>query len=365
MSKKDANVEVTNKLPPPSQATHRSSRGLEAVIENVSQGILCLDYEGVITLCNPAAEMILRKTKNALIKESFFTHFNDQLFGFSMQESLKQKIPMHSKRANLFGTTIDRDQAIESDINFTPTEMIISFRDISYTLYMEALTSKNTRTKELQGMAAMMAHEVRNPLGGMKGFASLLLRDLADQPKLLRLATHVADGINDLEQIVNDILDHYHHLHLKKNDLVKLVDELVSHLKADVNVPQNISLNSIAHEPVIMTLVDPAALRSALLNLCSNSIQAMPEGGTVLLEVSNKDGKGVISISDTGDGISKENMLKLFTPFFTTRAKGHGLGLSEVHEVVHAHHGQIEVTSDVGKGTTFTISIPLYKKGAL
>jgi signal transduction histidine kinase len=331
---------------------------LETIIENLSQGILCLDHSGTVTLYNVAAENILQKKRDDVLGCSFHALFADELFGFSMREASQKKLPLYGKKASMAGSSIDRSKTIESDVTFTTDGMIIAFRDISYAVYMESLASKNNRTKERQELAAMIAHEMRNPLGGMKGFATLLMRDLEEHPRPRRLAAHIAEGISDLEHIVNDVLNRHHHLHLQETDLVKLVQELLMHLHADASIPQNITMDMFATASALWALVDPAALRSALLNLCSNSIKAMPKGGKLLIEVVGREHDNLIKITDSGEGISPENQRNLFTPFFTTRPQGHGLGLCEVLEVVQAHHGEIEVCSEVDKGAAFIIKIP-------
>ena len=120
-----------------------------------------------------------------------------------------------------------------------------------------------------------------------------------------------------------------------------------------------------ASSDIVLASIDPECLKSALLNLTSNAIQAMPQGGELCIEIAESAHEAMIKVSDTGEGIPKENLSKIFTPLFTTRPEGHGFGLTEVHTIVHALHGEIELFSKVGIGTTFVIHLPKVENAAI
>ena len=104
---------------------------------------------------------------------------------------------------------------------------------------------------------------------------------------------------------------------------------------------------------------DPIQVRKVLINLVQNAVQAMPSGGTLTLRTRSNNGDAIVSISDTGDGISPTDRARIFNPFFTTRVNGTGLGLAIAHKVIRAHGGEILVTSNPGSGTTFDIVLPV------
>jgi signal transduction histidine kinase len=108
-----------------------------------------------------------------------------------------------------------------------------------------------------------------------------------------------------------------------------------------------------------MLSLDTALFKSALLNLMVNAVQAMPEGGTLTLSVRKHTGFVTLSVADTGSGIPEDMIPKLYSPFFTTKPEGNGLGLVEVQKVIQAHRGTIDVTSIVNTGTTFSIKLPI------
>ena len=128
-----------------------------------------------------------------------------------------------------------------------------------------------------------------------------------------------------------------------------------------MKVPEN-TKTAYAIEPFFNKLItDPSAMKRILTNLCSNAIQAMPKGGILTLDAVHKDGGVIISVQDTGLGISEETRDKLFKPLFTTKAKGQGFGLAVVKKLTEALNGRVKVESEVGKGTCFTLEFPLAK----
>jgi signal transduction histidine kinase len=122
-------------------------------------------------------------------------------------------------------------------------------------------------------------------------------------------------------------------------------------------MPEDVETNIFVEDSATV-VVDPAMIRRVLVNLVSNAIQAMPKGGKLTLRASRSDGKTLIRVRDTGNGMTQEVMEKLFQPLFTTKAKGTGFGLPVCKRLVEAHGGEIVVESEPGKGTIFTITIP-------
>jgi signal transduction histidine kinase len=347
---------------------------LKSILDNISQGILFIDFRGVITTYNHAARKILNLLPNEILMTSFWKCFDDRVFGFSMKEAL------HSKKAPTFSTVTYKDhnqQPCELEISTTFTlkntamqqhggsasteGLILMIRDITEIRQLQMIANRADRLKELGEMAAQVAHEIRNPLGGIKGFASLLQRDLADKPELKQMATYIVEGTDNLNTLVTQVLQYARPLqpHFEDVDMVVWMEEFKHHVLADPAVKsQNITIDLVCKEAKLPLNIDIALFQSAMLNLIFNAIQAMPNGGTVTIHLEKHSQTTSITISDNGIGIPKENLVKIFSPFFTTKAEGTGLGLAEVQKVIQAHGGTIELTSEVDKGTSFTITIP-------
>ena len=231
-----------------------------------------------------------------------------------------------------------------------------------------AVAKSRTPEKKIDALAqdfALFAHEIRNPLGGIKGFAALLERDLKDQPKLHKLAKYIVDGTNDINRLISRVLDFsrpYDPI-LKLTNLKTLLEEVRENVLSDKSFKHNNQIKIVTTLKSLTATVDPQLLRSALLNLILNAIQAMPERGTVTLSLDTTEDDAVVRVTDTGIGIPSENIKKVFSPFFTTKIDGNGFGLSEVQKIVNSHLGTIDLDSEVGKGTTITIKIPIKIKG--
>lgn len=350
---------------------------LNSILSNMSQGILFIDFNGGVTTYNSAAEKILGLPGEDVLFHNFWVNFKDDLFGFSMRDALSSRTTTGTQYAVIdrpsqdpleieIETTIviKREETQSATIN-AMQGMIVLIRDITEIRRLQIAAHRNDRLKELGEMAAMVAHEIRNPLGGIKGFASLLYRDLADRPELQQMASYIIEGTDNLNHLVTTVLNYARPVkpEIEWVDLVGLAQDLCNHAKVDINLDPRIEIKLKASNETILVPLDINLFRSALLNLMVNAVQAMPEGGQLTLILEKENEYVSISVVDTGSGISKENMKKLYTPFFTTRPQGNGFGLAEVLKIVQAHNATIEVDSTEGKGSTFTIKMPLKRKG--
>lgn len=333
----------------------------DKILDSLPHGMVFITFEGRVTTYNRMAETILGVSSRDIIDQSFCNYFTDDLFGYSMKEALTK----HKVEKMTFATLKAKDQTkrqLEILNTFEKEGLIILIKDISEIRRSDMAILRSDKMREFGELAAMVAHEIRNPLGGIKGFAALLQRDLVEYPELHRLATYIVEGTDSLNRRVTNILDYSNSMELNFEpvDLVHFMQELILHLNADDSIDPRIELRTHSTKTELIASVDAAGLKSAIMNLASNAFQAMPEGGELLIDVDSNDKQAIIRVSDTGTGIAKENLERIFSPFFTTRLKGHGFGLTEVNKIVQAHGGQIEVNSEIGSGTTFTILLPLY-----
>lgn len=354
---------------------------LNSILSHISQGLLFINLDGYVITCNEAAEEMLGIDSSKISFQLFSEHFLDSVFGFSMKRALAEKKAPHKIFVN-FNTPKGKLREFEIDTTFilkkdaehwlfdNPMEtlqgIIILMRDITEVHRLQILASRNDRMKALGEMAAMVAHEIRNPLGGIKGYASLLQRDLQQQPQLQQFATCIVEGTDALNRLVTNVLNYARPIqaHVESVDIITLVREISQHLLADESLDSNILIKIEPSFESLNAPVDTQLFKSALLNLIVNSIQAMPDGGEILIRIDKEDDCAVIEVSDTGIGISNENLKKLFSPFFTTKSTGNGFGLAEVDQVIRAHAGTIDVSSSLGHGTTFTIKLPLKPFGS-
>jgi signal transduction histidine kinase len=230
----------------------------------------------------------------------------------------------------------------------------------------EELSEKNrmlerrNRLAALGEMAAGMAHEIRNPLGGIQLYASMLAGDLADHPQSFELAQKIGGCVRKLEGLVSRFLHFAREmkLHIVECDLVDVVDDALS-LAGGAIVEKLIKISTRGPKSVLIS-ADPLMLGQALLNLILNAVQASQNGGAVVVDyfADSSEGKQFrLAVEDSGPGIPPEIMDKIFDPFFTTKDEGTGLGLAIVHRVVEAHEGIISASNREGGGARFEIRI--------
>ncbi len=224
---------------------------------------------------------------------------------------------------------------------------------------LEAEALRQSRLAAMGEMAAMLAHEVRNPLGAMELFTGLLLQDLRAQPDALRLARQVAAGITDLNHLVTNLLEwtRTRTVATEVVDCCALVEDALRYT-GDLRAAHTVTVERRYGGGSIHASADANLLRPVLLNLIRNALQAMPDGGTLTVEVGADGGTVTIAIGDTGLGVLPGEEDLIFRPFYTTRAKGTGLGLAVVRELVGAMDGRLALASEPGRGAVFTVTVP-------
>lgn len=344
---------------------------LKTILERLPCGVLVLDVKGNVTLCNPVAGELLgetgtktvrRRTKGRPLRSrslrSYLASSVSQVPGKEIEITVNPQ--RGTRTCALSGTAL-------SDTSGKPRGSLHIIRDISD---FKALEEQNKRAERLSAMGEMaveLAHEIRNPLGGIELFASLLERELPKESDMGRWAQNILIGGRSLNNIVSNMLHFANPLAptFGEVDVHQVVREILGFMEPimrqrEVQIREQLD----ACNPVIPG--DRELLKQMILNLVHNSMQAMPSRGS--LTFSSRDlpeQRGVafsegleLSIRDTGLGIPPENLDRIFDPFFTTNRNGTGLGLSVVHQIVDRHSGVIAVASEVNRGTSFTISFP-------
>lgn len=226
---------------------------------------------------------------------------------------------------------------------------------------MQARLAHNEKIAALGRMAAQVAHEVRNPLSGLRLY-SLHLKDKASE-KLAAgdviLIDKIIDGINRLSETVDQVLNFARPITLtrRRDDLNRLVADAFHLLEPQLTANR---VQSELHltEAGAFAMVDEASMRSTLINLMLNSIDAMPGGGRLAVATEASGVAVTLEITDTGSGMTEEHLKNVFEPFYTTKSQGLGLGMSYAGKVIELHGGSIVVKSRPGQGTTITIELP-------
>lgn len=212
-------------------------------------------------------------------------------------------------------------------------------------------------------LAGGVGHELRNPLGAIKNAVYYIRGKLAKselgqkEPRVMEFLDIMDDEINASNKIINDLLG-FSRVGKPSVSLTR-INRVIDDALARVPVPENIKLTKHLDTDLSEVEIDPDQIQQVLVNMILNAVQAMPEGGKLTIGAKEKDRFLEVKIADTGCGIPDEAVDKIFDPLFTTKAKGIGLGLAVCKSIIDRHDGNIEVKSKPGKGTTFSIKLPL------
>lgn len=219
------------------------------------------------------------------------------------------------------------------------------------------------RTEELARLGelgAVMAHEIRNPLAGIKGFAQLIeTAETTDQARYY--ADRIVVQSLRMESLVNDLLSFVREDRgaRQSTDLAAVVHDCVAMIRLEAGSVRVEVLHTLNTE--LMVMADSDRIIQLLLNLLKNGLQAMPDGGELRIELEKVQSLAIIRVRDSGTGIPPEDLPHIFEPFWTSKARGTGLGLALCRKMAHEHGGTLTVESTVGVGTTFTLQLPLEK----
>jgi two-component system sensor histidine kinase HydH len=328
-------------------------------------GLLALDSEGKIASFNETAELILQLSSRDILGEKaeevlpgdlkdLIREIGDQkdIIEKEIECSLKngQSIPLEITMSSLEGD------------NNNPVGYIVLFRDLTEVQELKKEIERTQRQASLGRLAAGVAHEIRNPLSSIKGFATYFMERYKDVPEDHSTAGIMVQEVERLNRVVGQLLEFARPMTIQKKMIavrpiiqhsLKMI-ERQAHEK-NIIIRQDISPN------LNEVFLDPDRINQVLLNLYLNSIEAMEGGGTLSVKIATANGKLKIVVSDTGIGMSSNDLENIFDPYFTTKSTGTGLGLAIVHNIIEAHKGETRVDSNPGKGTTVKILLPQSK----
>jgi two-component system sensor histidine kinase HydH len=236
----------------------------------------------------------------------------------------------------------------------------IRTQSAKYKLIAEQLTAAEAAVRRSERLAALgqlsagLAHELRNPLGSIKGSADLLARSASQKdPMAKELAEIISVEVDRTNSLVTRFLDFARPLEPRRElaDVTAVIDRAVSRAKVDVNRDYSTSLPRLA--------IDPELMEQVFLNLVTNAAQASAPGDSVTIRTHEVDGQAEVSVIDQGCGIAPDKIETIFNPFVTTKQNGVGLGLAIVAKIVDGHGGKMSVESEPGKGSTFRVLLPI------
>lgn len=349
---------------------------LEEVLAGLPVGVIVVDADGRIVLFNPAAEDI-----TGFMSQDITGHMYSEVLGKNVSHkqtplyTLATGSPIGQEEKTLTSASGQRIPVSSSTSLIGTGKTTVGAIEVLVDLRrLKALEEEVDRIRTLAAMgelAAVVAHEVRNPLGGIKGFASLLERDLETDPEKLALVRKIRDGVECMEGVVEDLLEAGRDArpNFARTELIGDIQKVVEMSEmAARGEGKNLEFKLSTPRPPVYCRVDAARIRQALANLIRNAVEASGETGWVEVNLrtsgevpaGEKRPRNYISIevTDAGGGIHESLTDKIFTPFFTTKHKGTGLGLHTVKRIAGLHGGKVEYASAESGGSTFTLTVP-------
>ena len=348
------------------------------VIDSVGDGVIVLDNTGAVTLVNPAAEELAgvsgRQAKGWLFSDIFrgegpLIDMVAKTVATGMSVSDHENIVL-KRNGKLTPVGARTSPLLSSSGERIGT--IVLLRDLSNVRELEEAVRQADRLSSLGALAAGLAHEIKNPLGGIQGAAQLLQMEFPDNEELREYTRVMLKEVQRVNLIVEELLALASPggLKLGKVNLHRVLSDIVL-LQRSANSAKNVSIQQYFDPSIPPILADEALLTQLFLNLIKNALEAVGEEGVVkvtsrVLSDYSMTQKGerrarmvAIDVADNGPGIPADVLDHLFTPFFTTKSKGTGLGLAICQKIVSEHRGMIKVDSEASRGTVFTVMLPL------
>ncbi len=366
----DRIARLSAQLEEQSRLLRRTEGFLASVLGNVPVGLLVINLDGRITLFNDYAEKLTGIKRDdcigkryaevfevdALAPESVLFTLNNGSILESHERTMRIKgAEQHPVR---FSTNWIHD---ESD---NRTSVLEVFEDLRPLRELQNRIAHSANLASLGEMAAQVAHELRNPLAGVQGFVQFLQEDIADDDPSRMTIEKIISGVRDIDRIASRLLEFTSpvdltfdsaDLHQILRDQYDMIVAETHHSNANIDIILSLPEENVEFE------VDPMLLKQAILNLLKNATNACEDGDQIEIGMRWRllNNTVQIFVRDTGTGITQANLEKIFYPFFTTRSRGTGLGLSMVKKIIEAHGGTIIVRSEIGAGSIFKIELPI------
>jgi len=347
------------------------------VLDSVGDGVIVISREGAVTLMNPAAEEMTGRSRRQVLGSLFNGTFVAEPVLVEMVERTATSGVSLSDQDNVVLYPSGRVIPVNATTfpllrpDGEPIGVILTLRDLTSIRELEAAVRQADRLSALGTLAAGLAHEVKNPLGGIKGAAQLLERELDSDSELLEYPRVMIKETERIDKIIRQLLElasprgpRYQpvNLHMVLADIILLQRE------AAVN--REVSITTAFDPSIPPIMADEAQLTQVFLNLIRNALEAMNEGGRLTVssrvlaeyQLARNESRSrmvAVEVTDTGPGISAENLAKVGTPFFSTKDGGTGLGVAICQKIVAEHRGMLKIDSKPGQGTRITVLLPL------
>jgi PAS domain S-box-containing protein len=347
----------------------------QSVLQDMTNGLVVIDRDGKVRLVNQAGESLLGCKEKDVLDTSV-----EQLLGQGarvVRDSMERQLAYPREEIS-----VRRDGGESEAVGMSVSPLrgdggkvngaVVMLRDLSREKRLEEERIRLERLAVLGEMSAVMAHEIRNPLAGMAAGIQHLLGKFAESDDRHEALERILKEGERVNRIIEDILliSRPPRLNLEPCDLTEVLETLVGEYQ-DRASAQGVQILA-EYEPGLLTVRgDKMRLQQAFSNLVGNGIEAMPNGGRLRIatrgpvgaDASREAGYAQVIIQDSGSGIKEQDLAKIVEPFYTTKARGTGLGLPITKRIIEAHEGELRIESSEGEGTSVTVRLPLAKGG--
>jgi len=335
------------------------------VVERMPVGLVAMDGNGRILSFNQAAEATLRLPSDQVTGKNASDVLPRQVLGMvaALKDSARTAI------AKEFDCSFPDGRVVPLDVTLSALKgedgtvwgTIILCKDMTEVQSLKREVETSRRLASLGRLAAGIAHEIRNPLSSIKGFATYFKERYRDNPDDQKTSEIMIQEVDRLNRVITQLLEFARPpvIQKKRASLQSLVQHSLKMIERQASTKQ---IQILSHLPSEIKEVDldPDGINQVLLNLYLNAVEAMDQGGTLSVSLHSDEGSPWVKIivSDTGSGINKEDLEHIFDPYFTTKQTGTGLGLAIVHKIIEAHGGEVRAESEIGRGTTVSVLLP-------
>lgn len=340
------------------------------LVHNMPIGLLAIDADERIASFNQAAESVLRLSSSSAMGKRPTEILPQPLLEFFIQLKTRQGLidkeldcPVKDGKIiplEVVGTSLKGEE--DSAVSW-----VILFRDLTEIQHLKKEIARTQRLASIGRLAAGVAHEIRNPLSSIKGFATYFKERYRDIPGDHKTAEIMIQEVERLDRVIGQLLEFARPMNIQKKiaSLEAVIKDSLKMVEAEAH-QKGISVDFSSDPQTKEVRIDTDRIRQVLLNLYLNAIAAMESGGVLSVELRQDDdtGRFRIIVSDSGTGIKHEDLPHLFDPYFTTKPSGTGLGLAIVHKIIESHGGEVSVESRYGEGATVTIRLPYDREGS-
>jgi len=345
---------------------------LESIVESIEAGVAVIDLKERIISWNRKLELLLGLKRSTAIGKKVYEIFPPDFLNYvssflgrngwiAREINSIYKIPLYDKSDSKIVINLSIAPLFKKDGEIYGK--VIIFDDITERIALEEQLQHSEKLAALGYLAASVAHEINTPLTGISSYVQMLLKNMEKDDSRAELLKKVEKHSFRASQIINNLLNFSrksepHFQEINVNQIIKETLSLIEYQLKRNKIKMNLELDS----KLPQTYADLSKLQQLFVNMFLNACDSMPKGGTLGISTTSEDSSIIIDIKDTGIGIEKENLGKIYEPFFTTKpTQGTGLGLSVSYGIIQEHMGSISVKSTLEKGTIFKIKLPILR----